>query len=95
MCHQSVGLVQHELESAGIASASVTLKPEITYGVGASRAAWVRFPLGHPMGEPDRPDLQREILTDLLHIVSEYPNPLDHGGDRGLILRLPYRWRRS
>ena len=34
MCHQTVGLVQAELERSGIATASLSLLPEIAAGVG-------------------------------------------------------------
>ena len=86
MCHQSVGLVQHALESAGIATVSVTLRPDITAHVGAPRAAFVRFPLGNPLGEAGRRDPQRRILTDLLGLVERLEEPT--------LVELPYRWRR-
>lgn len=86
MCHQSVGLVQHALESAGIATASITLRPDITAHMGVARAAYVRFPLGNPFGEGGRPDHQRRIVMDLLRLVVELQEPT--------LVELPYRWRR-
>ena len=95
MCHQSVGLVQNLLEAEGIACASVTLKPEITYGVKVSRAAYVRFPLGRPLGPAHRPDLQRKILENLLNLVTAFSRPIEDPSRCGPIVQLPYRWRRS
>ncbi len=86
MCHQSVGLVQHALETAGIATASVTLRPDITAHMNVSRAAFVRFPLGNPFGEAGRPDHQRRILEELLGLVVSAREPT--------LVELPYRWRR-
>ena len=87
MCHQSVGLVQGTLEEAGIATVSLTLRPEITACMKLSRAAYVRFPLGNPFGENDRPDHQRTILRDLLDLVATVDAP-------ETVVELPYRWRR-
>ena len=93
MCHQSVGLIQNVIEERGIKSVSVTLKPEITYGVKVPRAAFVRFPLGSPFGEQGRSDLQTRIMLDLLRIVETTPGPADQPDECGPIARLPYRWR--
>ncbi len=95
MCHQSVGLAQNALESAGIACASVTLKPEITDGVKVSRAAWVRFPLGRPLGPAGQPGLQRAITEDVLGLITAFPELTGQAAESGAIVRLPYRWRRS
>ncbi|MEX0952385.1 MAG: hypothetical protein WDZ26_00990 [Nitriliruptoraceae bacterium] len=87
MCHQSVGLVQGALERAGIATVSLTLRPEITANMNISRAAYVRFPLGNPFGENGRPDHQRTILSDLLDLVESAEQP-------STVIELPHRWRR-
>ncbi|HKI93087.1 MAG TPA: hypothetical protein VJ986_12365 [Gaiellaceae bacterium] len=81
-----MGLVQHALETAGIATASVTLRPDITAHMNVSRAAFVRFPLGNPFGEANRPDHQRRILEELLGLVVSAREPT--------LVELPYRWRR-
>ncbi len=86
MCHQSVGLVQHALESAGIATVSVSLRPEITAHMNVARAAYVRFPLGNPFGEANIRDRQLRILRDLLGLVTSATEPV--------LVELPYRWRR-
>jgi len=82
-----VGLIQNPIEAAGIATASITTSPEITMGVGVPRAAYVRFPLGTPFGEPGHTDVQRAILLDLLKLVWTAPGPRT-------VVKLPYRWRR-
>lgn len=87
MCHRSVGLVQNHVESAGITTVCVTMRPEITFTLGVPRAAAIRFPLGNPMGEAGKPEQQRMILSELLRVAAEATEP-------GQIFELPYRWRR-
>jgi glycine/betaine/sarcosine/D-proline reductase family selenoprotein B len=85
VCMRTVALFQNEVERAGIATASLTVQPLITAGVGTPRAAYVRFPIGNPVGPPHRPDLQRAILDDLLDLVWAAEEP-------GTLVRFPYRW---
>ena len=86
MCHRSVGLVQGAIERAGISTVSLSLRPEITLFMNVPRAAYVRFPLGNPFGEPNRADQQHLILDDLLQLLEEATEPV--------VIELPYRWRR-
>jgi hypothetical protein len=69
VCHQTVGLVQAELERRGIVTASITLLPEITHRVGVPRALELPYPLGFPLGEAHAPELQRAVLRSLLGLV--------------------------
>ena len=87
MCHQSVGLLQGALERRGIATISVTVRPEITAHANVSRACYLRFPTGNPMGSPDQPEQQRTILMAVLEQLVKIQEP-------GTIVELPYRWRR-
>ena len=86
MCHRSVGLVQSELEAAGMSTVSVCLRPDISLAMKVPRAVYVRFPLGNPLGEPNRPDQQRRILEDLFGLLETADEPT--------VVELPYRWRR-
>ena len=81
------------MESRGIATISITLKPEISFGVKVPRAAFVRFPLGYPFGEPARADLQSKIIGDLLSLVQATPGPPADSTESGPIFQLPYRWK--
>jgi hypothetical protein len=71
-----VGLAQAELERRGIAAASITMLPEITTKVGVSRSLEVPYPLGFPLGEPNNPELQREILRQLVALVTNDEAPV-------------------
>ena len=63
---QTVGLAQQIVEERGITTASITLLPEITKKLRPPRALAVPYPLGYPLGEPDNPVLQHEIMAALI-----------------------------
>ena len=86
MCHRSVGLVQGELERSGISTVSVSVRPDVTAGMNVPRVAYVRFPHGNPLGEPNRPDQQHLILDALLRLLETAEGPT--------FVELPVRWRR-
>ena len=71
MCHQSVGLIQSVIERAGIPTASVTLLREITERVDPPRALFVDCPFGYPLGVPNNPGLQTEIILATLGLLAE------------------------
>jgi hypothetical protein len=76
VCHQTVGLAQAELERSGIVTASITLLPEITARIGVSRSLEVPYPLGFSLGEPNNPELQREILRQLIALTTRDDVPV-------------------
>ena len=67
--------MQAELERQGIATASITLLPDITRKVGPPRALSVPFALGYPLGAPHNAALQRQVLRALLGAVTEQELP--------------------
>lgn len=82
-----MGLIQNEIEGAGITTISMTVQPHITATVGVPRAINMKFPAGNQVGEAGKPIQQRTILTEALQAALEIETP-------GTILDLPYRWRR-
>lgn len=83
-----MGLIARVIEAAGIPTVCVSLQREITARVRPPRAVALRWPMGHPMGEPGRPAQQRQVLEDALQL-------LETGHVPGEIRDLPYRWRRD
>lgn len=65
----------------------ISVKTDVTHGTGAPRVLHIRFPMGNPVGEPNKPDQQRRILLSALEVMQQLPEP-------GLKVQLPYRWRR-
>ena len=80
--------MQREVEALGIPTAGVTLAPEVTAQVRPPRAYYLRYPFGHPLGEPGKPAQHRRILLDLLEMV-------EHGQTPGELREAAYRWRRD
>ena len=85
MCHQSVGLVQSVIEKAGIPTVSITLLTEVTKQVAPPRALAVGMPLGYPLGAPNDPDLQKQIMMAafaMLPLRAESPQLADFEASR-------------
>ena len=82
-----MGLVQNQVEVAGVATISMTVQPHITATVGVPRSVLIRYPAGNQVGEAGKPQQQRKILTAALEAVSAIQRP-------GTIIEFPYRWRR-
>jgi hypothetical protein len=69
-----VGALAHYLEENGIATTQISLIYEHTRAIRPPRALWVPFALGRPLGVPDNPSFQREVLVSALRLLE-----LDHG----------------
>jgi len=56
---------------------STTVLREVTEKVKPSRALFVNRPLGYPLGEPNNPGLQTQIIREALKLLAaETPEPL-------------------
>jgi hypothetical protein len=60
------------MESDGIATTQISLIREHTEIIKPPRALWVSFPLGRPLGNPQNPEFQRDVLKHALSLL-EYP----------------------
>jgi D-proline reductase (dithiol) PrdB len=80
--------MQNGLESAGMATVSLSMNPQITLGTGVPRALYARFPYGSPYGEPGNAERQRTVLETALRWIYEAPEP-------NQMFRLMVSWRRS
>jgi D-proline reductase (dithiol) PrdB len=83
-----VGLLQREIEAAGISTVSMTVVREVMEGIKPPRAVHVRFPFGFTFGEPFARDQQLTIAEDALAALQNAQEP-------GTIVDLPYRWKRE
>ena len=75
MCNQSVGLIQHAVEAAGISTVSITLDESITKRVKPPRALSVPYRFGYPLGEPNNPELQHAIIAEALALLGDETTP--------------------
>ncbi|MBI4251052.1 MAG: hypothetical protein HY618_01200 [Candidatus Tectomicrobia bacterium] len=82
-----MGLVARAIEAAGVPTVSVSIVKEITLQVRPPRALFLRWPLGHPLGEPGRPAQQRQVMLDALGLLETAAAP-------GALLEPGYSWKR-
>ncbi len=66
---------------------SISLSRALTEKVRPPRAACVRWPFGHPLGEPGNIAQQRRVIQDAFDLLAR--------ADAPTIIDLPYRWRRE
>jgi D-proline reductase (dithiol) PrdB len=83
-----VGLIARTIEAIGIPTVAVSIAKELTQAVGVPRAVFVKWPLGHPLGEAGAPLQQRTLIYDALRLLVEAERP-------GMIREPGYRWRRE
>ena len=60
---------------AGISTVQISLVRPVTESVKPSRALWVPFPFGRPLGPPNSPDIQMDVLRATLGLVDERNGP--------------------
>ncbi len=83
-----MGLIQREIERQGIPTIGVSIVRQYSEKVKPPRTVFLRWPFGHPFGEPFNAAQQRVILAETLHALTAIALP-------GTIIDLPYRWRRE
>ena len=83
-----MGLIARAIEQAGIPTVSVSITRDLTESVGVPRAVFVKWPLGHPLGEPGNAAQQRTVIFDALKLLITASEP-------GVIVEPGYRWRRE
>ncbi|MBI3959143.1 MAG: hypothetical protein HY328_10060 [Chloroflexi bacterium] len=83
-----MGLIAREIEAAGIPTVAISLAQELTASVGVPRAVFVKWPLGHPLGEANASAQQYTLIYDALHLLLTATEP-------GVIAEPGYRWRRQ
>jgi D-proline reductase (dithiol) PrdB len=82
-----VGLIQREIEKTGIATIGISIVREFTEKVRPPRTVFLRWPFGHPLGEPGNIRQQRAVILEALQALYTITTP-------GAIVDLPFRWRR-
>jgi D-proline reductase (dithiol) PrdB len=83
-----VGLIQREIERAGIPTIGLSIVRDYSVKVKPPRTVFLRWPFGHPLGEPFNALQQRVVLAEAFRALCSVSRP-------GEIVDLPYRWRRE
>lgn len=82
-----MGLIQRAIEQAGISTVGVSIVRRFTEQVRPPRTVFVKWPLGHPLGEPFKIEVQMAVIRDAFAALRDIKEP-------GTIIDLPYRWKR-
>jgi hypothetical protein len=82
-----VGLIQRAIEAAGIPTVSISILRDVSAKVKPQRALFLRWPFGHPLGEPGNLAQQFTILYGAFQFL--------YAAKAGELRDPPYRWRRE
>jgi len=83
-----VGLIQRDIEREGISTIGISIVRRFSEEIKPPRTVFLRWPYGHPLGEPFNVAQQKTVLMDALNAIYAIKTP-------GVIIDLPYRWRRE
>ena len=83
-----MGLIQREIERKGISTVGISIVRRFSEEIKPPRTVFLRWPYGHPLGEPFNVAQQRTVLIDALNALYSIKTP-------GEIIDLPYKWKRE
>ena len=83
-----MGLIARTIEAAGIPTVCVMGIKEIAEQVRAPRTVFLKWPFGHPLGEPGNRAQQLQVIHTALHLLFS-------ATESGTILEPGWRWRRE
>lgn len=81
-------MIQREIERRRIPTVGISIVRNYSEEVKPPRTVFLRWPFGHPLGEPGNIDQQAAVLTRTLRALIEIEQP-------GEIIDLPFKWRRE
>ena len=82
-----MGLIQRIIEAGGIPTVSISMNRAYTEKVKPPRSIFLRWPFGHPLGEPERRDQQIAVLHKALDALYTIDTP-------GQIIDVGWGWRK-
>jgi len=83
-----VGLIQRVIEAQGIPTIGISIVREYTEKVKPPRTIFLKWPFGHPLGEPGNAAQQRAVLHRAFEALREIQIP-------GTIIDVPWQWKRK
>jgi len=81
-------LIQREIEARGIPTIGISLVRAYTEKVRPPRAVFLRWPFGHPLGEPGAVNQQYAVIVKTFDALYSIDKP-------GTIVDIPWLWRRQ
>ena len=83
-----MGLLQRIIEAGGIATIGISINRPYTEKVKPPRSIFLRWPFGHPLGEPHNINQQAAVLNEAFDALFTITTP-------GEIRDIGWRWRRE
>ena len=83
-----MGLIQRNIEAVGIATISISVNRSYTEKVKPPRSIFLRWPFGHPLGEPNAINQQAAVLNKAFEALYAIDRP-------GKIIDVGWRWHRE
>ncbi len=83
-----MGLIQREIEKAGIPTIGRSIVRTYSERIRPPRTVFLRWPFGHPLGEPFKATQQRAVLAEAFRALYATSEP-------GTIVDLPFKWKRT
>jgi hypothetical protein len=83
-----VGLIQRGIEGAGIPTIGISIVRQYTEKVKPPRTIFLKWPFGHPLGEPNHIIQQRAVMRKAFEALMEIKKP-------GTIIDVPWQWKRE
>jgi len=83
-----VGLIQREIERAGAPTIGISIVRKFTESVKPPRTVFLKWPFGHPLGEPFNASQHRAVLREVFKALADISVP-------GTIVEPPFRWKRE
>ena len=80
-----MGLVQREIEAAGITTIILANIPDFAVSVSAPRVVGIEYPFGQQLGRPGDAEGQGAVLRAVLDALVEIETP-------GEVRHLPFQW---
>ena len=76
MCVQTVSLIAAAIERENISTICLSLLREVTSVIRPPRSLFLPYPMGYPLGEPNNPTLQTEIIKAGLNLLTRTDVPV-------------------
>ncbi len=83
-----MGLIQRAIELEGIPTIGISIVREYTEEAAPPRSIHLKWPFGHPLGEPFNRDQHHAVLARAFEALYGLIEP-------GRIVDIPFRWRKE
>ena len=81
-------MIQREIEKIGISTIGISILRKYTEKVKPPRTIYLRWPFGHPLGEPFNIAQQRAVIIEAFKALYSIDQP-------GEIIDIPFKWKKQ